>query len=284
MKGRIYNSDAGFPKKLKDFAEDVKEIYFDGNMDLMNKICTAVVGSRKATQYGKTVSEAIGKKLGENGVVTVSGLAKGIDTSALRGAMKAGGKVIAVLGNGTERYYPPSNKDLQMEIAEKGLLISEYPPDFEAKPYTFPKRNRIISAVSESVVIVEAGNRSGALITAECAAEQGKNLYAVPGNITSYYSFGTNKLIRENITPLILIDDLITDLGIEPYINEKIIADLSADEESVYRIVKERGEISINEIYHRINKNPWEINGIITILEMKGIIFTSLGKVFVAKF
>ena len=166
----------------------------------------------------------------------------------------------------------------------RACFLSEHEPEYIAKAYDFPKRNRLISALSESVVVVEAPNRSGALITAECAEEQGKNVYAVPGNITSYYSFGTNKLIRENATPLILIDDIFLDLNISPYIKEDNLLELGEDERRVFEVVKNCGEVTIDEIYHKTNIKPSEINGIITILEMKGIIFSSLGKILVAKF
>ena len=211
MQGKLMMADDNFPQILRDFVPDVGVLYFEGDLTLLQNRCIAIVGSRKCTQYGKTVAKTIGKRAAENGVTVVSGLARGIDTAGHLGALEAGGKTIAVLGGGTEHYYPPENRKLQQQIAREGLLLSEHEPEYIAKAYDFPKRNRLISALSESVVVVEAPNRSGALITAECAEEQGKNVYAVPGNITSYYSFGTNKLIRENATPLILIDDIFLD-------------------------------------------------------------------------
>lgn len=284
MQGKLMMADDNFPQILRDFVPDVGVLYFEGDLTLLQNRCIAIVGSRKCTQYGKTVAKTIGKRSAENGVTVVSGLARGIDTAGHLGALEAGGKTIAVLGGGTEHYYPPENRKLQQQIAREGLLLSEHEPEYIAKAYDFPKRNRLISALSESVVVVEAPNRSGALITAECAEEQGKNVYAVPGNITSYYSFGTNKLIRENATPLILIDDIFLDLNISPYIKEDNLLELGEDERRVFEVVKNCGEVTIDEIYHKTNIKPSEINGIITILEMKGIIFSSLGKILVAKF
>ena len=284
MQGKLMMADDNFPQILRDFVPDVGVLYFEGDLTLLQNRCIAIVGSRKCTQYGKTVAKTIGKRAAENGVTVVSGLARGIDTAGHLGALEAGGKTIAVLGGGTEHYYPPENRKLQQQIAREGLLLSEHEPEYMAKAYDFPKRNRLISALSESVVVVEAPNRSGALITAECAEEQGKNVYAVPGNITSYYSFGTNKLIRENATPLILIDDIFLDLNISPYIKEDNLLELGEDERRVFEVVKNCGEVTIDEIYHKTNIKPSEINGIITILEMKGIIFSSLGKILVAKF
>lgn len=284
MQGKLLIDDDKFPQILRDFVPDLGVLYFEGDPGLLQNRCIAIVGSRKCTQYGKTVAKTIGRRAAENGVTVVSGLAKGIDTAGHLGALEAGGKTIAVLGGGTDHFYPPENRKLQQRIAREGLLLSEHEPGYIARYYDFPKRNRLISALAESVVVVEAPNRSGALITAECAEEQGKNLYAVPGNITSYYSFGTNQLIRENTTPLILIDDIFLDLNISPYIKEDNLLDLGEDERKVFEVIKNCGEVTIDEIYHKTNIKPSEINGIITILEMKGIIFSSLGKVFVAKF
>lgn len=289
MQGKLMMADDNFPQILRDFVPDVGVLYFEGDLTLLQNRCIAIVGSRKCTQYGKTVAKTIGKRAAENGVTVVSGLARGIDTAGHLGALEAGGKTIAVLGGGTEHYYPPENRKLQQQIAREGLLLSEHEPEYIAKAYDFPKRNRLISALSESVVVVEAPNRSGALITAECAEEQGKNVYAVPGNITSYYSFGTNKLIRENATPLILIDDIFLDLNISPYIKEDNLLELGEDERRVFEVVKNCGEVTIDEIYHKTNIKPSEINGIITILEMKGIIFykvlknTGLYKIYLLK-
>lgn len=284
MKGRITREDSGFPQVLKEFMPEAEEIYFDGDLSLLETRSVAVVGSRRCTAYGRTVAKAIGRRMAENQVTVVSGLARGIDTAGHLGALEAGGRVIAVLGGGTDYYYPPENRGLQQRIAREGLLLSEHPPAYCPRPYDFPKRNRIIAAAAESLVVVEAGNRSGALITAECAEEMGKNVYAVPGNITSIYSFGANKLIRENVTPLILIDDLLIDMGIVPDAAAAAAAGLGGDEKRVFDVVSAGGEVTVDEIHHKTNMKPSEINGIISILEMKGLIFSSMGKIFVAKF
>ena len=277
MKGRILRNEEGFPEELIKCTDD-------GNKALLKGTCIAVVGSRKCTEYGKTVARNIGKRVSECGGVLVSGLARGIDTAAHMGAMEGGGRTIAVLGNGTDVFYPAENRNLQNSIREKGLLLSEYPEGTVAKPYMFPRRNRIISGISESIVVAEAKDGSGALITAELAMEQGKRLYAVPGNITSYYSFGTNKLIRESVTPLILIDDLFLDLGMPTPENDPVLDSLGEEEKLIYETLRRNGEMSVEEIYHKTNISPSKISGIITVLEMKGIIFSSLGKILVAKF
>ena len=284
MKGIIEREEKNFPFRLRQSVSNIKQLHYHGNTELLEKPCIAVVGSRRCTEYGKTVAKAIGKRVSESGAVLVSGLASGIDTAAHLGAMEGGGNTIAVLGNGTDVFYPGENRNLQKNISEEGLLLSEYPEGTKPMPYRFPMRNRLISGISESVVIVEASDGSGALITAELAAEQGKRLYAVPGNITSYYSFGTNKLIRESVTPLILIDDVLMDIGIKPAENEDTSHILGEDEKLIYETLCRNGEMTVEEIYHKTNINPSKINGIITILEMKGVIFSSLGKFYVAKF
>lgn len=282
--GRLSREDASYPAKLAMFMPEAEAVYFAGDLSLLETVSVAVVGSRRCTPYGRSVAKAIGKRMAENGITVVSGLARGIDTAGHLGALAAGGKTIAVLGGGTDVYYPPENRRLQQQIAEEGLLLSEHPQAYSPRPYDFPRRNRLIAAVSESVVVAEAGNRSGALITAECAAEMGKNLYAVPGNITSLYSFGANKLIRENVTPLILIDDLLFDLGVAPRIGQAAAAGLGRDEKRVFDLICGGGEMTVDEIHHKTNMKPSEINGIISVLEMKGLIFSSMGKIFVAKF
>ena len=284
MKGRIKKGDEAFPRQVGEAASEVEELFVDGDVSLLHSRCIAVVGSRTCTQYGRTVARRIGRQAAESGVTVVSGLARGIDTEGHRGALDAGGKTIAVLGGGTDYYYPAENRRLQQQIAQEGLLVSLHPPKYVPKPFDFPRRNGLISALSESVVIVEAGSRSGALITAACAAEQGRRLYAVPGNITSHYSFGTNQLIRDGVTPMCFIDDLLLDMGIEPQGKEKEEEELGEAEKRILDIIRKHGEITIDEIYHKTDIKLSEINGIITVLEMKGIIFSSLGKVFVAKF
>lgn len=284
MKGKIDRKSEAFPERIREFTPNVKAIYIDGDAELLYTPSLAVVGSRKCTSYGKTVAKNIGFTMGQNDVTLVSGLARGIDTAAHMGALEAGGATIAVLAGGTDTYYPPENRKLQEQIAAEGLLLSEHPFDYCARAYDFPVRNRIISAISDSVVIVEAPRRSGALITAECAEEQGKKLYAVPGNITSHYSFGTNVLIRDGVTPMFCVEDLLTDMGISPDVKEDILEELGEDERRVFDVVKNSGEVTVDEIYHKTFIQPSKINGIITVLEMKGIVFSAMGKIFVAKF
>ncbi len=284
MEGRVCRGEKDFPEKVYQFSPDVKELYYKGNLLLARQPCIAVVGSRKCTTYGVTVAKEIGKRAAQNHVVLVSGLAKGIDTAGHRSVLEHGGNTIAVLGGGTDRYYPAENRQLQQQIGAKGLLLSEHPSHYLPRAFDFPKRNRIISALSESVVVVEAPNRSGALITAEAAEEQGKQVYAVPGNITSHYSFGTNKLIHEGAMPLILLDDLFTDLGIRPAVTEERMKQLGTEELTIYRIILEKGEVTAGEVAFETEFSMGKVHGILTILEMKGFVFSAMGKFFVANY
>lgn len=284
MKGILRRGEPGFPEMITDFLPRVKQLFYEGDPALLTDRTVAVVGSRRCTQYGKTVAKSIGTLAAEEGVTVISGLARGIDTAAHQGALEAGGKTIAVLGGGTDYYYPAENKALQQQIGKEGLLLSFHSADYQPKPFDFPERNQLIAVLSEKVAIVEAGRESGALITAEYAESFGRAVYAVPGNITSHYSFGTNQLIRDGVIPLILIEDIFTDMGIQTGGKKGVLSQLGEAERKVYEVICACGETTIDEIYHKVNMKLPEISGIITILEMKGIIFSSLGKIFVAKF
>jgi len=280
---KLNKDDSGFPDRLRKIKMPPSQLYCNGNIELLESPCVAIVGSRLCTQYGVTVAKSIGRRLAENGVTIVSGMARGIDTAAHKGALEAEGNTIAVFGCGLDLCYPSENRGLKREIEKNGLIISEYSVGMEAKPFTFPERNRIISGISESVIIVEAANRSGSLITAELAADQSRNVYAVPGNITSAASFGSNKLIREGVTPLILIDDVLTDMGITPGCEENIMLRLGEDERSIYNVVKKSSEVTFEEICAATGLSPAAVSGVVTVLEMKGIVVSSMGKVFIDK-
>ena len=284
MKDFLQREDRHFPSIVRELLPDIERLYFAGDPSLLQSPSIAAVGSRKCTQYGKTVASGVGRRACEYGVTLVSGLARGIDTAGHSGVLEAGGKTIAVLGGGTEYYYPAENRRLQQQIASEGLLLSFHERTYQPRPFDFPQRNRLIAAISQSIIVVEAGRESGALITAEYGAQYGKNVYAVPGNITSHYSFGTNLLIRDGATALILIDDIFTDMGINKKMVKRTEIELGSQERLILEIIKEGGEVTIEDLHHKTNMKPSEINGIITILEMKGIIFSALGKIFVAKF
>ena len=175
------------------------------------------------------------------------------------------------------------NGKLKKEIEQKGLVISEYPPDAEPQRYFFPQRNRIISGLSELTLIVQARNDSGALITAELAAEQGREVCALPGNIDSQYNIGSNKLIREGATPVLSTGDLLEMLGAGAFGREEAERILSETELRIYRLLCEHGELSTDELCRIMEKPPSYVAGIVTVMEMKGAVFSDMGKVFIAK-
>ncbi len=197
--------DSKYPKNLKNIYDPPIVIYYRGNFP--KKVCTAIVGTRKATNNGLKNSEELAYRLAEKGYCIVSGLAKGVDTYAHRGALLSG-STIAVLGNGLNVVYPPENKIFYEIIAQKGCIISEYLPNAHPTRYTFPARNRIISGLSDAVIIVEAGEKSGALITADFALEQGKDVFAFANN-TGEFAKGTNALIKDGAIPIYSIDEFI---------------------------------------------------------------------------
>ena len=185
-----------YPEKLKNIYDSPKKLYVIGNKNLLYKKGIAIVGTRDATAYGKKVSYDFAKELSENHIVVISGLALGIDTYAHIGALKGG--TIAVLGSGIDQIYPKENIELAREILKNnGCIISEYPLGSKPERLHFPQRNRIISGLGEGVLVVEANKKSGALITAEFALEQGKEVFVVPGDIKKPQSEGTNKLIQD---------------------------------------------------------------------------------------
>ena len=274
--------DDGYPALLRHIKDPPETLYFAGDLALASGLSVSVVGTRSATSYGMWAAMKLSETLAGHGAVVTSGMALGIDTCAHKGALKAEGKTIAVLGSGFDRCSPASNRRLMEEIAEKGLLLSEYPPETPAAVYTFPRRNRIISGLSVATVIVEAGRSSGALITAERAAEQGREVYAIPSNIDRARGIGANKLIKEGALPLIVLEDLLDDLGIRRKTLARRLENLGEAEAEVVKYIENAGEVTVNELCRQTQRPPSEINGILTVLEIKGVVCSFMGKIFIA--
>lgn len=276
--------DRAYPQALREIPDPPEKLYCLGDVRLLNKPSLAIVGSRKCSEYGRQTALKIGKEAGKNNLVVVSGMASGIDSFGHMGALQAGGKTVAVMGCGVDICYPKENRKLYEQIINEGLVVSELPPGTEPMPYTFPQRNRIISGISSATVVVEAGINSGALITAERAVSQGREVFAVPGNISSQYSLGTNKLIMDGARPIAVVDDIFTGMGLTPAVSEELLEELGAVEQDIYNIIRENGEVTIDFVCRELNKTPVFVNGIVTVLEMKGLVAYNLGKIFVAKF
>ena len=207
----IKSTDTNYSRRLKMIYDYPILIYAIGDISLLNSTYIAsIIGTRKCSEYGKYITDRFSYLLAQKGYIIVSGMAKGIDTYAHIGAIKAKGKTIAVLGSGIDYIYPIENKRLYFEILKyKGLIISEYSPKIKPIPYYFPMRNRIISGISDKVLVTEADKKSGSIITADFALEQGKNVYAIPGNITNINSSGTNELLKDGAILVTSIDDII---------------------------------------------------------------------------
>jgi len=269
-----------YPAMLSLIPNPPERLYFAGSIEALKLPMIAVVGSRTSTDYGRWAAYTIAKRLSEFGVCVVSGLAEGIDTWAHKGALAGGTPTIAVLGEGLNHCFPQSNRGLMNAIEKQGLLLSEYEDGVHATKYTFPARNRIISGLSCATVVVEAGFSSGALITAEHAVDQGREVYAVPGNINRISSVGCNKLILDGVRPLVFIDDILADFNIDTNIPESLGKLLSAEEKRVMDYVKQYGEISIDRLAAETGLPIGALTSVVTLLEIKGAVFTGAGKVF----
>jgi DNA processing protein len=211
----VARRDRGFPPLLRELHDPPATLYVRGAIGALAAPGVAVVGARSCSAYGAQVARSVARDLAAAGVAVVSGLARGVDGEAHRGALESGGQTIAVLGCGIDRDYPRSHAELARRIAASGAVVSEYPAGVEPAPWRFPARNRIIAGLSLATVVVEARERSGALITADFALELGRDVFAVPGEITSALSAGTNDLLRQGAAPLTAVRDVFEALGIE---------------------------------------------------------------------
>ena len=215
---RLRRRDAAYPSLLAAIHDPPPAIWLrgGGEDDVLSRPAVAVVGARACSAYGRSVARSLGRELGAAGLVVVSGMARGIDGDAHRGVLEAGGVTVAVLGCGIDRDYPAAHAELARRICERGLVVSEYEPGVEPAPWRFPARNRIIAGICEATVVVEARERSGALITADFALEEGREVLTVPGEITSALSAGTNALLRLGATPVTSAADVLEAFDITP--------------------------------------------------------------------
>ena len=272
-----------YPALLKEIRDYPKELYYIGDPKLLEEKCVSIVGSRKTNQYGRSTAYSFGKALGQRGITVVSGMAVGIDTCAHEGALQEKGNTAAVLACGLDLCYPPRNRELKGKIESAGIVLSEYPPGTAAQRYYFPQRNRIISGLSPLTVVVQAGNRSGALITAELAADQGRDVGAVPGNIDSEYNLGSNKLLREGAFALTGVQGLLEASGVSVLSEPEAERMLSDEEKQLYFLLCSHGEMSLDQLAFYLKKPVNEVGSLAIVMEMKGIVFSAMGKVFIAK-
>ena len=278
----ITSGQPEYPAQLKEIRDYPKTLYCLGDIGLLGSRCAAVVGSRTTTVYGRNTARKIAAVLVRAGITVVSGMAAGIDTCAHEEALSERGKTIAVLGNGPDITYPAGGRQLKADIERYGLVVSEYPPGTQPMPYFFPQRNRIISGLSELVCVVQARVRSGALITAEIAAEQGREICAVPGNIDSQYNLGSNRLIQDGAAIITAAEEVLSLLGLEGKEKQIDVSALSRTEYQIYRLFEEKGEMSTDEICLHLSKPPHYVVPILSSLELKGILSSAAGKFFLA--
>ena len=264
----LARSDTRYPPLLLQLHDPPRRLYVRGRPDLLPEPTVAVVGARSCSPYGAQVARELARELAAAGVVVVSGLARGIDGEAHRGAL-AGGRTVAVLGCGIDRDYPRSHADLARRIRERGAVVSEYPPGVEPAPWRFPARNRIIAGLCLATVVVEARERSGALITADFALELGREVFAVPGEITTALSAGTNDLLRQGAAPLLSARDVLAALGLEP--EAPAPPPVSAPAEAVLRLLGD-GPLDANALARRSGRSSAEIAAVLVELELAGLV------------
>jgi len=272
--------DDEYPASLKEIHDPPLVLYVQGKIEKSDRHSLAVVGTRHATHYGASVADRMSYGLAKAGFTIISGLARGIDTVAHQAAMKAGGRTLAVLGSAIDKIYPPVNEALARSIAGQGAVISEYPMGRPPDRQTFPYRNRIVAGMSMGIVVVEAGDKSGAVITAHAALEQGRHVYAVPGRIDTPTARGCHALIKQGAKLVETIDDIVDDLQmlipkkIEQQAGEmKKTADvpLSDEEASVLKTLA-RGGLHVDALSRDCGLNAARLNALLLGLEMKRVV------------
>lgn len=273
--------DARYPQALMELKDPPKQLYVKGNLSLLDRPLISIVGTRDCTRYGLMIAKELATQCVKAGLVVVSGLAEGIDAAAHQGGIEA---TIAVLGNGIDVYYPIVNKELQDEIALKGLLISEYPPNMHGGKTTFPQRNRIVAGLARAVVAIEADLRSGTLITVKMANDLKRDVYAVPGNINCYASQGTNDLIAKGQAKMVTsVADLIKTLT--GTVTAKAIVEtkqVSLEHQNILNILK-TDEMHFDDIVIESGMSVAQLSTLLTNMEMIGLIEKLPGNYFVAK-
>lgn len=270
----VTREDDDYPRRLREIDAAPYILYIKGTLAPEDDLAIGMVGTRRATPYGRDMTRHIASDLATAGVVVVSGLALGIDTAAHRAALDAGGRTIAICGNGLDIVYPPRNRRLAEEIIENGALLSEFPLGTQPEASNFPARNRIISGVSRGVVIVEAPQRSGALITASFAANQGREVYAVPGSALSKTSAGCHELIRSGATLVTGADDILEDLNMQSAqsaVQTRMVLPDSDQERRLYELIGAEPR-HIDEICLESGLSIQETNGLLVAMELKGLI------------
>ena len=276
--------DPAYPRHLKEIDQPPPVLYVRGRLQPEDDWAVAIVGTRKVTAYGRQVAEEVAATLASSGVTIVSGLARGVDSIAHQAALNAGGRSLAVLGNGVDLVYPPENRKLAAQLVEHGALLSDYAVGTQPDGQNFPPRNRIISGLALAVIIIEAGLTSGALITAAFAAEQGRDVFAVPGNINAPQSQGTNRLIRDGAQPLLSPQDVLEALNLTMVTQHQAVrVALPTDpvEARLYKLLSQQPK-HVDEIRSEASLPIETVSATLAMMELKGMVRQVGGMNYVA--
>lgn len=265
-------ADPDYPERLLEIDSPPPVLYLRGRLVPQDRWAVAVVGTRRPTPYGVSVARELATALAASGVTVVSGMARGIDGVAHRAALEAGGRTLAVLGSGLDQVYPPEHRRLAEEIAESGAVLSDYPLGTRPEPKNFPPRNRLISGLSLAVVVVEAGEGSGALITADFAAEQGREVFAVPGSIHSPASRGTNRLIEAGARPMLEPEQVLEALNLDALARQEQVEERLPEDETERRLLlaMSADPVHVDELTVRTGLPVDQVSATLALLELKG--------------
>jgi DNA processing protein len=275
--------DPDYPKLLRQISDPPPAIYVRGTLTEADAWAVSLVGTRHPTVYGREVAESLACELAQNHITVISGMARGIDAYAHQAAIKAGGRTVAVLGCGVDVVYPPEHRKLAQQIVEHGALVSDYPPGTQPEAMNFPPRNRIISGMSLGVVVVEADERSGALITSDFAAEQGREVFSVPGNIFNKASRGTNMLIQKGAKLVLGASDILEELNLS-MVTSHVAAQEVAPENDVERLLMSRlshDPVLTDELVQALNLPVEVVTSTLALMELKGMIRQATGTSYV---
>jgi len=276
--------DEAYPQRLKEISQPPPVLYIRGEYLPDDLFAVSIVGTRRVSPYGRQITEELVSFLAANGMTVISGLARGVDSIAHQTALKAGGRTLGILGSGVDRIYPPENRGLAEKMMERGAIISDYAPGTPPEASNFPPRNRIIAGLSLAVVVVEAGETSGALITAEFAAEQGREVFAVPGSILAPQSKGTNKLIQQGALPLLSVTDLMQTLDITRVGEQKSARKILPGDATEAKLLNVLGHepLHVDEIRNQSELPIEKVSAALTLMELKGMVRQVGGMNYVA--
>lgn len=278
--------DSAYPRRLKEIHQSPPVLYVRGELSEADQWAVAIVGTRRITAYGQQVARDLAAGLARQGVSVVSGLARGVDGVAHQAALEAGGRTLAVLGSGVDRIYPPEHRRLAEQVSSRGAVISDYPPGTEPEAVNFPPRNRIISGLSQAVVVVEAGEKSGALITAAFASEQGREVFAVPGSLYAAQSKGTNLLIKEGAHIFLDLKDLLEILNMAQVSQKQAARTILPGDPTEARLfsVLSHEPLHVDEIRALAELPIEQVSASLALMELKGMVRQVGGMRYVAAF